>query len=203
MRILSIIILVFFVASTSYLMFGKLGIPEGLTAVKPFDINRFSGTWYEVARLDHGFEKGLSHVTANYTVGKDGNGIQVLNKAFNAKTNRWESSLARVAFIDQPDEGRLKVSFFGPFYGSYNIIDLDQKDYSYAMVTGPGKQFFWILSRKPTLDNKAMQTLIKKAIDMGFKLEKIVYVDQRENTAPPENAAPATAPSAPAPAKSP
>ena len=70
MRILSIIILVFFVASTSYLMFGKLGIPEGLTAVKPFDINRFSGTWYEVARLDHGFEKGLSHVTANYTVGK-------------------------------------------------------------------------------------------------------------------------------------
>jgi len=186
MKILSAIVLVFLIASMSYLMFGKLGIPDGMSAITPFDAKRFAGTWYEIARLDHGFEKGMNHVTAEYSLRDD-------DKAFNAKTNRWESSLARVAFIDQPDEGRLKVSFFGPFYGSYNIIDLDQKDYSYAMVTGPGKQFFWILSRKPTLDNKAMQTLIKKAIDMGFKLEKIVYVDQRENTAPPENAAPATA----------
>ena len=203
MRILSIIILVFFLASTSYLMFGKLGIPEGLTAVKPFDINKFSGTWYEVARLDHGFEKGLSHVTAQYTVNKEGGQIKVLNKAFNAKSGHWESSLAKVGFIDQADEGRLKVSFFGPFYGSYNIIDLDQKDYSYAMVTGPGKQFFWILSRKPSLDNKTMQSLIQKAIGMGFKLEKIVYVDQRENTAPPENAPTEGTPKPPIPAKSP
>ena len=203
MRILSIIIFVFFIASTSYLMFGKLGIPEGLTAVKPFDINKFSGTWYEVARLDHGFEKGLSHVTAQYTVGPEGKGIKVLNKAFNAKSGHWESSMAKVAFIDQPDEGRLKVSFFGPFYGSYNIIDLDQKDYSYAMVTGPGKQFFWILSRKPSLDNKVMQGLIQKAIGMGFKLEKIVYVDQRENTVPPENAAPESAAKPQPPTKTP
>ena len=184
MKILSAIILVFLIASLSYLMFGKLGIPEGITAVKGFDVNRFAGTWYEIARLDHGFEKGMSHVTAEYSLEPDGD-LKVINKGFDTKTGKWQVSEAKAKFIESPDVGRLKVSFFGPFYGSYNIIDLDDKDYSYAMVTGPSTRFFWILSRQKTLDNAVMQRLVQKAISLGFKLERLVYVDQKDETAPP------------------
>lgn len=193
MKILSAIILVFLIGSLSYLMFGKLGIPEGLTAVKGFDVQRFQGTWYEIARLDHGFEKGMSHVTAEYAVKEDG-ALKVTNKGFNAKNTAWETSTAKAGFIDGPDVGRLKVSFFGPFYGSYNIIDLDEKDYSYAMITGPSKRFFWILSKKPQLDDTIMQRLIQKALAMGFKLEKMILVDQKQETAPKESVLPSNSP---------
>lgn len=198
MKILSAIVLVFLIASMSYLMFGKLGIPDGMSAITPFDAKRFAGTWYEIARLDHGFEKGMNHVTAEYSLRDDG-GLKVVNKAFNTKTGQWEASEAKAYFIDSPDVGRLKVSFFGPFYGSYNIIDLDQTNYSWAMVTGPSTRFFWILSRERTLDNETMKRLVQKAIGMGFKLEKLVYVDQKPETAPPPGgqtpaAAPASAP---------
>ncbi|MFM8444717.1 MAG: lipocalin family protein [Methylococcus sp.] len=193
MKILSAIILAFLIASLSYLMFGKLGIPEGITAVKGFDVNRFAGTWYEIARLDHGFEKGMSHVTAEYSLEPDGD-LKVINKGFDTKTGKWQVSEAKAKFIESPDVGRLKVSFFGPFYGSYNIIDLDDKDYSYAMVTGPSTRFFWILSRQKTLDNAVMQRLVQKAISLGFKLERLVYVDQKDETAPPPEGAQPKAP---------
>ena len=189
MKILSGIILVFLIGSLSYLMFGKLGIPEGLSAVKGFNVQRFQGTWYEIARLDHGFEKGMSHVTAEYTAKDDGS-LKVINKGFNAKNTSWETSTAKVGFIDGPESGRLKVSFFGPFYGSYNIIDLDEKDYSYAMITGPSKRFFWILAKKPQLEDAIMQRLIQKALAMGFKLEMLILVDQKEETAPKETILP-------------
>lgn len=190
MKTLSIVILVFLLASVSYLMFGKLGIPDGMTAVTPFDAKRFSGTWYEIARLDHGFEKGLSHVTAEYTLRDDG-GLDIINRGLDTKSGKWQASDAKAYFIESPDTGRLKVSFFGPFYGSYNIIDLDEKEYSYAMVTGPSIRFFWILSRHKTLANDVMQRLIQKAVGMGFKLEKLVYVDQKDETIPPEGSQPA------------
>ena len=192
MKIFSAIILAFLLASLSYLMFGKLGIPGGMSAVQGFDANRYVGTWYEIARLDHGFEKGLSHVTAEYSL-KDDGGLKVINKGFDTKTGKWQASVAKAYFLETPDIGRLKVSFFGPFYGSYNIIDLDEKDYTYAMVTGPSTHFLWILSRDKTLDNEVMQRLIQKAKTLGFKLEKLIYVDQKDGTAPPE-----AAPAAPA-----
>jgi apolipoprotein D and lipocalin family protein len=187
MKIFSAIILAFLLASLSYLMFGKLGIPGGMSAVQGFDANRYVGTWYEIARLDHGFEKGLSHVTAEYSL-KDDGGLKVINKGFDTKTGKWQASVAKAYFLETPDIGRLKVSFFGPFYGSYNIIDLDEKDYTYAMVTGPSTHFLWILSRDKTLDNEVMQRLIQKAKTLGFKLDKLIYVDQKDGTAPPEAA---------------
>jgi len=185
MKILSAVILISLAASLYFLMFANTGIPEGMTPVKGFDVKRFTGTWYEIARLDHGFEKGLSHVSAEYSLREDG-GIKVINKGFNMKKGQWENASARGYFIDSPDIGRLKVSFFGPFYGSYNIIDLDEKNYSYAMVTGPKINFFWILSRQKTLDPNIMQSLIQKAKGMGFKLEKLIYVDQKEDNVPSE-----------------
>lgn len=194
MKILSILIVVLFVVSMSFLMYGNQGIPKGISVVEGFDGKRYAGTWYEIARLDHGFEKGLNHVSAEFSPREDG-GFDILNKGFNAKTGAWENSKAKAFFIDRPDLGRMKVSFSGPFYGAYNIIDLDKENYSYAMVTGPKTHYFWILSRQKTIDPAIMQKLVQKAIGLGFKLDKIIYVDQKDSTVPPEGVAtPATAP---------
>lgn len=189
MRILSALILVLLIGAIAFVMIGHTGIPEGLTPVKGFDINRYLGTWYEVARLDHGFEKGLTHVSAEYSLRDDG-GVKVINRGFDPKKGAWEVSEARGYFLETPDVGRLKVSFFGPFYGGYNIIDLDAKDYSYAMVTGPKRNFLWILSRTKTLDPAVMQQLVQKAKGWGFKLEKIIYVDQKDESLPSAATAP-------------
>jgi apolipoprotein D and lipocalin family protein len=199
MKILSIFIVILLVAAIAFVMVGRTGIPEGVTAVQGFDAKRFLGTWYEVARLDHGFEKGLNHVTAEYSLRDDG-GLKVINKGFDPKKGLWSESEAKAYFIETPDVGRLKVSFFGPFYGSYNIIDLDQKDYSWALVTGPSKNYLWMLSRSKTPDNAVMVHMVEKAKSLGFKLEKLIYVDQKDASLPPA-AVPGSAAPAPAPAQ--
>jgi len=102
------------------------GIPEGLKAVEDFNINRYTGTWYEIARLDNRFEKGLEKISATYQLRDDG-GVDVINKGWNEQTGEWNQVEGKAYFIDKPTIGRLKVSFFGPFYGGYNIIDLDKK----------------------------------------------------------------------------
>ena len=186
MRILSALILVSLAGTLYFLMFANIGIPTGLSAVQNFDIQRYTGTWYEVARLDHGFEKGLTHVTAEYTLRDDG-GLKVVNKGFNMKTGHWEQSEAKAYFTDEPNIGMLKVSFFGPFYGGYNIIDLDD-NYRYAMVTGPKMSFFWILSKDKTMAPEVLQKLVQKAKGFGFKLDKMILVDQKEGTVPEEAA---------------
>ena len=187
MKILYALILVLLAIAIFVVFVGHTGIPDGLTAVKGFDMNRYLGTWYEVARLDHGFEKGQTHVTAEYSLRDDG-GLRVVNRGFDPKKGAWEVSEAKGYFLETPDIGRLKLSFFGPFYGSYNIVDLDTRNYSYAMVTGPSRKFFWILSREKTLDPTVMQELVQKAKGMGFRLEKMILVDQKDETLPPEAA---------------
>jgi apolipoprotein D and lipocalin family protein len=182
MKILSAAILILILVSLGYLMFGKQGIPDGVTAVTPFDLKRFEGTWYEIARLDHGFEKNMSHVSFTYTL-KDGGDFEVVNKSLDGKNGRWETSEGKGAFIGDPNVGRLKVSYFGPFYGSFNIIAMDEKNYSWAMATGPSTRYLWILSRNKTLEDPIIQDLIRKAIGMGFKLDKMVHVDQKDETA--------------------
>lgn len=184
MKILSALIVILFIGAVAFVMVGRTGIPEGTAAVQGFDVNRFLGTWYEVARLDHGFEKGLTHVTAEYSLRDDG-GLKVINKGFDLKKGLWSESEAKAYFLETPDVGRLKVSFFGPFYGSYNIIDLDQKDYSWALVTGPSRNYLWMLSRNKTPDNAVMVHMVEKAKSLGFKLEKLIYVDQKEASLPP------------------
>jgi apolipoprotein D and lipocalin family protein len=197
MKILSALIVILLIAAIAFVMVGRTGIPEGVSAVQGFDANRFLGTWYEVARLDHGFEKGLTHVTAEYSLRDDG-GLKVINKGFDLKKGLWSESEAKAYFLETPDVGRLKVSFFGPFYGSYNIIDLDRKDYSWALVTGPSRNYLWMLSRSKTPDNAAMVHMVEKAKNLGFKLEKLIYVDQKDASLPP---VPAPQSAAPAPAR--
>jgi len=153
------------------------GIPDGLKAVEDFNINRYTGTWYEIARLDNRFEKGLEKIAATYQLREDG-GVDVINKGWNEQTGEWNQVEGKAYFIDKPTIGRLKVSFFGPFYGGYNIIDLDKKDYSYALVTGPDKSYLWILSKTKHLPEETQTTLINKAKALGFTTNDLIFVKQ-------------------------
>lgn len=153
------------------------GIPEGLQAVEDFDINRYTGTWYEIARLDNRFETGLEKISATYQLRDDG-GVDVINKGWNEQTGEWNQAEGKAYFIDKPTIGRLKVSFFGPFYGGYNIIDLDKKDYSYALVTGPDKSYLWILSKTKHLPKETLNILINRVKTLGFATDNLIFVKQ-------------------------
>ncbi|MCK9621010.1 MAG: lipocalin family protein [Methylobacter sp.] len=167
MKILCIVIFTLLTSCT--------GIPEGITAVDGFDVNRYLGTWYEIARLDHRFERGLENISATYTLREDG-GIDVLNKGWDVKAGKWQEAQGKAYFVEQPDKGRLKVSFFGPFYGGYNIIDLDKKDYAYSMVTGPDRSYLWILSRTRQLPEATLQALLERAKALGFATDQLIFV---------------------------
>jgi apolipoprotein D and lipocalin family protein len=156
---------------------GCVGIPEDIAPVQRFDVHRYLGTWYEIARLDHSFERGLEKVTADYSLRDDGC-IKVVNRGFNPKTNTWKEAIGKAYFVGDPTTGRLKVSFFGPFYGGYNIIDLDEKNYSYSLVCGPDRSYLWILAREPKMEESIKSELIKKAKALGFETEKLLSVKQ-------------------------
>ncbi|MBF6648322.1 lipocalin family protein [Methylobacter sp. BlB1] len=156
------------------LVSGCIGLPSGVKPVTGFELNRYLGKWYEIARLDHSFERGLTDVTAEYSLKGDG-GVSVLNSGFNAETGQRQSAEGKAYFVESPDVGRLKVSFFGPFYGAYNIIALDKANYSYAMIAGPDRDYLWILSRTPTLDPKTLQALIDQAQSLGFATQNLIY----------------------------
>ena len=154
-----------------------VNIPENVSPVIGFDIDRYLGTWYEIARLDHSFERGLERVTAEYSYRDDG-GIKVLNRGFDPAKNRWKETIGKAYFVGDSNLGRLKVSFWGPFYGAYNIIDLDKKNYSYSLVCGPNKSYLWILAREPHMEESLKSELIKKAKALGFATDKMIYVSR-------------------------
>ena len=167
----------FAIALISAILSGCTGIPDGVKAIDGFEINRYLGTWYEVARLDHRFERGLTKISATYTLRPDG-GVKVLNQGWNQADGKWEQAEGKAYFVGKPDNGRLKVSFFGPFYGGYNIFELDKKNYAYSMVTGPDRSYFWILSRTPQLPKETLGALIENAKQLGFATDKLIFVNQ-------------------------
>jgi len=152
-----------------------LGPPPGMAVVEEFELDRYLGTWYEIARLDHRFERGLSHVTANYSMREDG-GVRVINRGFNAAKDAWKQAEGKAFFIGEPDVGRLKVSFFGPFYGAYNVVALDE-NYEWAMVAGPTRSYLWILARSPDMDPAVFDSLIRRAAVAGFPVDQLIRVE--------------------------
>ncbi len=160
------------------LLTGCLGVPDRAVIVQDFSLERYLGTWYEIARLDHSFERGLSHVQADYSMREDG-GVRVINKGYNGKKAAWDSSEGKAYFVGESNVGQLKVSFFGPFYGAYNIIDLDP-NYQYALVVGPDTDYLWILSRSPELGKEELQRLLAKASTLGFATDQLIYPEQGE-----------------------
>lgn len=163
---------------TIALQSGCSGIPEGVQAVSGFELDRYLGTWYEVARLDHRFERGMSNVTANYSMRNDG-GVSVVNRGYKAAAGEWDDATGKAYFIGDADIGELKVSFFGPFYGGYNIIELDKNDYQYALVAGPDRSYLWILARSPDLDPGILSSLVDSATELGFPTDELIYVDHK------------------------
>ncbi len=150
------------------------------TTVKELDLNRYLGTWYEIARFPHSFEKNLVGVTATYSLRDDGK-IKVLNQG-RKNTLDGELSVAegKAKIPDKSQPGKLKVSFFWIFYGDYNVLELDE-NYQYVMLGSSSPKYFWILSRTPRMEPAIYEMLLEKARRRGYNLEKLVKVQQREN----------------------
>lgn len=160
----------------SILLGGCLGMPGSVSPVDNFTIDRYLGTWYEIARLDHSFERGLTRVTAEYSLREDG-GVRVVNRGFSTRKNQWKTAQGKAFFVGPPDEGYLKVSFFGPFYGSYVIFDLDRENYEYAFVCGPTRSYLWLLARTPEPDRNLISKFVETSRRLGFDTDALLLVD--------------------------
>ena len=164
-----------FLVLCAVLLAGCAGKPDNITPVQNFDSARYLGKWYEIARMDHSFERGLTNVTAEYSMNPDGT-IKVLNRGYNPEKKEWKDAEGTAKFVEGPNVGYLKVSFFGPFYGSYVVFELDQQNYSYSLVSGPDKDYMWLLSRTPTMDPATKKRLLDKAQALGFDTSKLIQV---------------------------
>lgn len=158
------------------LLAGCTAVPPGITPVGGFQIERYLGKWYEIARLDHSFERGLTRVSATYSLRADG-GIEVVNQGYSPQAKRWKKAVGKAYFFQAPDQGHLKVSFFGPFYGAYVVCALDHENYRYALVCGPDRSYLWLLARTPDLDPAIRAELIAKAAALGFDTTRLIFVD--------------------------
>jgi apolipoprotein D and lipocalin family protein len=149
-------------------------IPKGAVVIQDFDKDKYLGNWYEIARLDFIFEKNLNNTTAEYSLNEDGT-IKVVNRGYNYIKNKDVASTGKVKFAGDSKEGKLKVSFFGPFYSGYNIIGLDS-DYKYALVAGKSLKYLWLLSRDKTMPQEVKEAYLKTAKDLGYKTSELIWV---------------------------
>jgi apolipoprotein D and lipocalin family protein len=153
---------------------GCLGMPAGVIPVKDFDVDRYMGKWYEIARLDHSFERGLEQVTAQYSKREDG-GVTVINRGYSSSDSQWSEAEGKAFFVNEPVEAYLKVSFFGPFYGSYVVFELDKEAYQYAFISGPDASHLWFLSRTPQVDEAMMGRFVERAAALGFDTAQLIF----------------------------
>jgi apolipoprotein D and lipocalin family protein len=153
-------------------------IPRGVTAVKSFDIEKYMGKWYEIARIDFRFERNLNNTTAEYSIKKNGT-IRVDNRGYNYLTNKWKQAIGKAKFARDPNVAMLKVSFFGPFYSGYNVIALDS-EYTNALVCGKNLRYLWILSRSTTIQEDVKRTYLKIAEAAGYDTSALVWVEHNE-----------------------
>lgn len=147
-----------------------------LKTVEKVDINKYMGTWYEIARYDHSFEKGLKCVSANYTLRDDGR-VTVLNKGVKENSNEIKSAKGIAKIPDTNFPGILKVSFFRPFWGNYYIIELDES-YKWVLVGEPSRNYLWVLSREKTMSEETYSELLKIAAENGFDISRLMKVKQ-------------------------
>lgn len=163
-------------AAIAFSLSSCVSIPKGASAVSPFQKDKYLGTWYEIARFDFRFEKGLDHVTATYSVINDKT-IRVDNKGFDLKNNKWKESIGKAKLIGNGREGRLKVSFFGPFYAGYNVIAIDP-EYKYALIAGNSLDYLWFLSKEKTMPLKIREQYLSKAQSLGYDTSRLIWTKQ-------------------------
>ena len=168
MKHLNILVLSIFLASCA-------GLPKTIKPVSGFEIERYMGKWYEIARLDHSFERGLEKVTATYSIKDDGT-VRVENRGWSTKNKVWEDAVGKAKFHGDTNVGYLEVSFFGPFYGSYVIFELDKENYQYSFITG-SKNSLWLLSRTPTVSNELKERFLNEVQGAGYSTEELIFVN--------------------------
>ena len=149
-------------------------IPKGVKAVQDFDIKKYLGKWYEIARFDYRFERTLNNTTAQYSLNEDGS-VKVVNEGYNYRTRKNERATGKAKFTGNKDVAKLKVSFFGPFYAGYNVIAIDE-EYNYALVAGKNRDYLWLLSREKTMPEDVMQKYLMLAAAYGFDISKLTWV---------------------------
>lgn len=154
-------------------------IISGVTAVAPFDKEKYLGKWYEIARLDYKYERNLNNTTAEYLLDEDGT-IKVINRGYNVKSKKWEEATGKAKFVDDDKIAMLKVSFFRPFYSGYNVIAIDS-DYKYSLVAGESLKYLWILSREQTIPNTIKDKYLKIAKDLGYATSDLTWIAHTKN----------------------
>jgi apolipoprotein D and lipocalin family protein len=169
--------LVFLIFPGLLLLAGCTGLPNGVEPVSDFQLDRYLGKWYEIARLDHSFERGMQRVTAEYSLRDDG-GIRVINRGFSPGNWQWSEAEGKAYFVESEDTGYLKVSFFGPFYGSYVVFGLDREDYEYAFVSGPDTSYLWLLARQAVVSDDLKERFSRHAARLGFETDSLIWVEQ-------------------------
>ncbi len=146
-----------------------------IKSVQTVDLNRYIGSWYEIARYEHKFEKDCKNVTATYSI-KENDKIEVINRCTKITTDEKTEAIGEAYSVDNTN-AKLKVSFFWPFYGDYWIIMLD-KNYSYAVISEPSKKYLWILSRDKKLDEKIKEKILKRLESLDYDLSKLIWTVQ-------------------------
>ena len=164
-------------AICALMLCGCLGMPKSVQPVTGFELNRYLGKWYEIARLDHSFERGLTQVAAEYRLRDDG-GVQVLNRGFSASANKWKEAEGKAYFVNGASEAYLRVSFFGPFYGSYVVFELDRENYQYAFVSGPSTKYLWLLARTPSVGPEVIEKFVQMSKARGFDTDGLIFLQQ-------------------------
>ncbi len=167
-------ILIYLILGISVL-FSCSTIPNGAEAVRNFKKEKYLGKWYEIARLDFKYERNLNNTTAEYSFNENGS-IRVDNKGYNTEKEEWDQAIGKAKFVDNADVAMLKVSFFGPFYGGYNVIAIDT-DYKYALVAGSSTDYLWILSRETSIPDDIRKEYLKIAQRIGYKTEDLLWVE--------------------------
>ncbi len=159
-------------------------IPKNASPVQNFDINKYLGDWYEIARFDFRFEKDLDNVMAQYSL-NDKMNVNVINSGYNFKKEKWVSAEGVAKFRGDKNTAALKVSFFGPFYSGYNVIALDD-NYKYALVAGKDLNYLWVLSREKSIPENIKSAYLKTAQDIGYDTSKLIWV-KHDKISPFEN----------------
>ena len=152
-----------------------VSIPKGVTAVSSFEKSKYLGKWYEIARFDFRFEKGLNNTTAEYSLNSNGT-IKVVNRGYDYEKEIWKESIGKAKFVGNDSIAMLKVSFFGPFYAGYNVIAIDP-EYKYALVSGSSFDYLWILSREKSIPADIKSLYLEKAEKLGYKVSNLLWIE--------------------------
>lgn len=157
-------------------------VKSKLPVIQDFELDRYLGVWYEIARMDFYWEKNLKDVKAEYSTNEDGS-IRVVNSGIHMRTQKFKQSVGKAKLAGEPNAGNLRVSFFGPFYSGYHIMHIDG-NYEYALVFGDNLDYMWILSRTKTIPTEVRDKYLGYAELSGYAVKDLVWTFHGPN--PPE-----------------